>query len=76
MLIPVVYFLSRYDSYNPWSKATLCPLSEDVRRITVKEARALSASTSLIAADGTLVLSSPYLGRVDETFFLVPLERL
>lgn len=48
--------LSRYDSYDLLSKALLCPLSEDVRRITGKEGRALSASTPLIAADGTLVL--------------------
>uniref|UniRef100_A0A8C3ENZ4 Forkhead box K2 n=1 Tax=Corvus moneduloides TaxID=1196302 RepID=A0A8C3ENZ4_CORMO len=47
------FLLDMYDSYNPLSKATLCPLSEGVRRITVKEARALSASTSLITADGT-----------------------
>ncbi|XP_068888365.1 uncharacterized protein [Aphelocoma coerulescens] len=47
------FLLDMYDSYNPLSKATLCPLSEGVRRITVKEAKALSASTSLIAAEGT-----------------------
>ncbi|XP_048180003.1 uncharacterized protein LOC125335985 [Corvus hawaiiensis] len=47
------FLLDMYDSYNPLSKATLCPLSEGVRRITVKEARVLSASTSLITADGT-----------------------
>ncbi|NWW64240.1 ZN692 protein, partial [Ifrita kowaldi] len=47
------FLLDIYDSYNPLSKAILCPLSEGARRITVKEARALSASTSLIAADGT-----------------------
>ncbi|NXH35413.1 ZN692 protein, partial [Myiagra hebetior] len=46
------FLLDMYDSCNLLPKATLCPLSEDVRRITVKEARALSASTSLIAADG------------------------
>lgn len=69
-------FLSRFDTYNLLSKGLLCPLSEGVRRITRKEERVLSASTPLIAADGTLVLSSPYLGRVDKIFFLVPLEGL
>ncbi|NXI00729.1 ZN692 protein, partial [Pachycephala philippinensis] len=47
------FLLDMYESYNLLSKAPLCPLSEGVRRITVKEQRALSASTSLIAADGT-----------------------
>ncbi|NXU13685.1 ZN692 protein, partial [Pardalotus punctatus] len=50
------FLLDLYDSYDLLSKASLCPLSvpsEGVRRITVKEERALSASTSLIAADGT-----------------------
>ncbi|NWV20152.1 ZN692 protein, partial [Origma solitaria] len=47
------FLLDLYDSYDRLSKASLCPLSEGVRRITVKEERALSASTSLIAADGT-----------------------
>ncbi|XP_017928670.1 zinc finger protein 692-like isoform X3 [Manacus vitellinus] len=47
------FLLDLYDSYDPLSKAPLCPLPEGVRRITVKEERALSGSTSLIAADGT-----------------------
>ncbi|NWT59776.1 ZN692 protein, partial [Erythrocercus mccallii] len=47
------FLLDMYDSYDPLSKAPLCPLSEGVRRITGKEERALSASTPLIAADGT-----------------------
>ncbi|NWW13526.1 ZN692 protein, partial [Oreocharis arfaki] len=50
------FLLDMYDSYDLLSKALLCPLSEGVRRITVKEERALTASTSLIAADGALVL--------------------
>ncbi|NXQ10291.1 ZN692 protein, partial [Peucedramus taeniatus] len=45
------FLLDMYDSYDPLSKALLCPLSEGVRRITGKEERALSASTPLIAAD-------------------------
>ncbi|NXO79286.1 ZN692 protein, partial [Sitta europaea] len=47
------FLLDLYDSCDPLSKAPLCPLSEGVRRITGKEERALSASTPLIAADGT-----------------------
>ncbi|XP_017690346.1 PREDICTED: uncharacterized protein LOC108507154 isoform X4 [Lepidothrix coronata] len=47
------YWICGYDSYDPLSKAPLCPLPEGVRRITMKEERALSGSTSLIAADGT-----------------------
>ncbi|NWV81679.1 ZN692 protein, partial [Dasyornis broadbenti] len=47
------FLLDLYDSYDPLSKTLLCPLSEGMRRITMKEERALSASTSLIAADGT-----------------------
>ncbi|NWX26719.1 ZN692 protein, partial [Notiomystis cincta] len=47
------FLLDMYDSYNLLSKAPLCPLSEGVRRIAGKEGGALSASTSLIAADGT-----------------------
>ncbi|NWV07752.1 ZN692 protein, partial [Ptilonorhynchus violaceus] len=47
------FLLDLYDSYDPLSKASLCPLSEGVRRITVKEERALPENTSLIAADGT-----------------------
>ncbi|NXU65592.1 ZN692 protein, partial [Horornis vulcanius] len=47
------FLLDMYDSYDPLSKALLCPLSESVRRIPGKEERALSASTPLIAADGT-----------------------
>ncbi|NXK93860.1 ZN692 protein, partial [Formicarius rufipectus] len=47
------FLLDLYDSCDPLSKAPLCPLHRSVRRITVKEERALSGSTSLIAADGT-----------------------
>ncbi|NXM72348.1 ZN692 protein, partial [Serilophus lunatus] len=47
------FLLDLYDNYHPLPKAPLCPLPEGVRRITVKEERALSGSTSLIAADGT-----------------------
>ncbi|NWV70988.1 ZN692 protein, partial [Malurus elegans] len=47
------FLLDLYDSHNLLLKASLCPLSEGVRRITVKEESTLSASTSLIAADGT-----------------------
>ncbi|NXC00329.1 ZN692 protein, partial [Orthonyx spaldingii] len=47
------FLLDMYDSCDPLSKAALCPLSEGVSRIAAKEERALSASTSLIAADGT-----------------------
>ncbi|NWH34582.1 ZN692 protein, partial [Chloropsis hardwickii] len=47
------FLLDMYDSYDPLSKTLLCALSEGVRRITGKEERALSASTPLIAAEGT-----------------------
>ncbi|NXP27379.1 ZN692 protein, partial [Scytalopus superciliaris] len=47
------FLLDLYESYDPLSKALLFPLPEGVRRIPVKEERALSGSTSLIAADGT-----------------------
>ncbi|NXX28063.1 ZN692 protein, partial [Nicator chloris] len=47
------FLLDMYDSCNVLSKAQLCPLSESVRRITGKEERAFSASTPLIATDGT-----------------------
>ncbi|NXS23922.1 ZN692 protein, partial [Mystacornis crossleyi] len=47
------FLLDMYDSYDPLSKVPLCPLSEGVRRITLKEEKTLSASTSLIAADRT-----------------------
>ncbi|NXP81875.1 ZN692 protein, partial [Ramphastos sulfuratus] len=47
------FLLDLYDSCNPLSKAPIRALSEDVRRITVKEERVLSDSTSLITADGT-----------------------
>ncbi|NXT70821.1 ZN692 protein, partial [Chaetops frenatus] len=47
------FLLDMYDSCDLLSKALLCPLSEGVRKITEKEELALSASTSLIAADGT-----------------------
>ncbi|NWU62497.1 ZN692 protein, partial [Pterocles burchelli] len=47
------FLLDLYDSYDPLSKAPICSLPEGVRKITVKEERALSGSTSLIAADGT-----------------------
>ncbi|KAM6376743.1 uncharacterized protein J5M81_011875 isoform 2-T3 [Pluvialis apricaria] len=47
------FLLDLYDSYDPLSKAPICSLPEGVRRITVKEERVLSGSTSLIAADGT-----------------------
>lgn len=60
MLIVTVYFLSRYDSYGPLSGAPVCSLPEGVRRITVKEESTVLGSTSLIAADGTLVLYSLY----------------
>ncbi|NWH77311.1 ZN692 protein, partial [Piaya cayana] len=46
------FLLDLYDSCDPLSKARVRSLSEGVRRITVKEERALSGSTSLIAADG------------------------
>ncbi|KFQ17664.1 Zinc finger protein 692, partial [Merops nubicus] len=47
------FLLDLYDSCGPISKASACSLPEGVRRVTVKEERALSGSTSLIAADGT-----------------------
>ncbi|KFZ48803.1 Zinc finger protein 692, partial [Podiceps cristatus] len=47
------FLLDLYDSCDPLSKAPICSLPEGVRRIMVKEERALSGSTSLIAADGT-----------------------
>ncbi|KFQ37983.1 hypothetical protein N332_14026, partial [Mesitornis unicolor] len=47
------FLLDLYDTYDPLSNAPIRSLPEGVRRITVKEERALSASTSLIAADGT-----------------------
>lgn len=74
--MPTVYLLSRYDSYDPLSKAPVCSLPEGVKRITVKEERALSGSTSLIAADGTLVVYSLHMGKADEMFFLIVLKRL
>ncbi|NWS59105.1 ZN692 protein, partial [Chunga burmeisteri] len=46
------FLLDLYDSYDPLAKAPICSLPEGVR-IAVKEERALSGSTSLIAADGT-----------------------
>ncbi|KAM9281075.1 uncharacterized protein RDI95_007230 [Morus bassanus] len=47
------FLLDLYDSYDLLSKAPICSLPEGVRRITVKEERALPDNTSLIAADGT-----------------------
>ncbi|NXC42850.1 ZN692 protein, partial [Penelope pileata] len=47
------FLLDLYDSCDPLTKAPTCSLPEGVRRMTVKEERALSDSTSLIAADGT-----------------------
>ncbi|NXF07392.1 ZN692 protein, partial [Smithornis capensis] len=47
------FLLDLYDNYHPLSKVLLCPLPEGMRRISVKEGRALSGSTSFIAADGT-----------------------
>ncbi|KFV40741.1 Zinc finger protein 692, partial [Gavia stellata] len=47
------FLLDLYDSCDPLSKSPICSLPEGTRRITVKEERALSGSTSLIAADGT-----------------------
>ncbi|KFU98886.1 Zinc finger protein 692, partial [Tauraco erythrolophus] len=47
------FLLDLYDSCDPLSKSPICSLPESVRRITVKEERALSDRTSLIAADGT-----------------------
>ncbi|KFO74724.1 Zinc finger protein 692, partial [Cuculus canorus] len=47
------FLLDLYDSCDPLSKAPICSFPEGVRRVTVKEERALSGSTSLIAADGT-----------------------
>lgn len=46
------FLLDLYDSYDPLSKAPICSLSRGMRRITVKEEKALPGSTSLIAADG------------------------
>ncbi|NWI96156.1 ZN692 protein, partial [Pitta sordida] len=47
------FLLDLYDSCHLLSKAPLCPFPEDVRRIPVKEERALPGTLSLIAADGT-----------------------
>ncbi|XP_034645799.1 uncharacterized protein LOC117887364 isoform X1 [Trachemys scripta elegans] len=47
------FLLDLYDNYDPLSKASICSLPEDVRRITVKGERELPDDTSLIAADGT-----------------------
>ncbi|NXV78548.1 ZN692 protein, partial [Atlantisia rogersi] len=47
------FLLDLYDSYDPLSKAPICSLPEGVGRRAVKEERALSGGTSLIAADGT-----------------------
>ncbi|NWW91900.1 ZN692 protein, partial [Rhynochetos jubatus] len=47
------FLLDLYDSYDPLPKAPVHSLPEAARRITVKEERALSGTTSLIAADGT-----------------------
>ncbi|NXT49527.1 ZN692 protein, partial [Pluvianellus socialis] len=47
------FLLDLYDSYDPLAKAPIRSLLADARRIAVKEERALSGSTSLIAADGT-----------------------
>ncbi|NXA06107.1 ZN692 protein, partial [Sapayoa aenigma] len=52
------FLLDLYDKYHLLSKAPLCPLPEGVRRITVKEERTLSGSTSLIAADGTVSMDN------------------
>ncbi|NWW17722.1 ZN692 protein, partial [Falcunculus frontatus] len=45
------FLLDMYDSYDS-SKASLCPLSEGVRRITVKEEKKVLPDNALIAADG------------------------
>lgn len=55
---PAVCFFSRYDSYDPLLKAPICSLPGGVRRKCVRDEKVLSDSTSLIAADGTLVLCS------------------
>eukprot|EP00076_Gallus_gallus_P027454 XP_015150750.1 uncharacterized protein FOXK2 [Gallus gallus] len=47
------FLLDLYDSYDPLTKAPICSLPGGVRRISVKEERALSGSACLIAADGT-----------------------
>ncbi|KAK2528583.1 hypothetical protein Q9233_007554, partial [Columba guinea] len=47
------FLLDLYDSCEPLSKAAIGSHPESVRRINVREERALSGSTSLIAADGT-----------------------
>ncbi|XP_073167362.1 uncharacterized protein [Lepidochelys kempii] len=47
------FLLDLYDNCDPLSKASICSLPEDVRRITVKGERELPDDTSLIAADGT-----------------------
>ncbi|NXV20162.1 ZN692 protein, partial [Cepphus grylle] len=47
------FLLDLYDSCDSLPKAPIRSLPEGVRRITVKEERVLSGSTSLIAADGT-----------------------
>ncbi|KAM6344801.1 uncharacterized protein FN964_010364 isoform 3-T9 [Alca torda] len=47
------FLLDLYDSCDPLPKAPIRSLPEGVRRITVKEERVLSGSTSLITADGT-----------------------
>uniref|UniRef100_A0A8C9EXI5 ZN692 protein n=1 Tax=Pavo cristatus TaxID=9049 RepID=A0A8C9EXI5_PAVCR len=49
------------DFYDPLTKAPICSLPASVRRISVKEERALSDSTCLIAADGTLVVYFLYM---------------
>ncbi|NXD62346.1 ZN692 protein, partial [Eolophus roseicapillus] len=46
------FLLDLYDSCEPLSKGPICSLSQDMRRITVKEEKPLPCSTSLIAADG------------------------
>ncbi|KAM6050675.1 uncharacterized protein VSU04_012100 isoform 3-T15 [Chlamydotis macqueenii] len=46
------FLLDLYDSCEPLPKAPICSLPEDVRRVTVKDEKALSGS-ALIAADGT-----------------------
>ncbi|KFR14760.1 Zinc finger protein 692, partial [Opisthocomus hoazin] len=47
------FLLDLYDSCDPVSQAPVRSLPEGVRRITVREERALAGSTSLIAANGT-----------------------
>ncbi|NXK84200.1 ZN692 protein, partial [Amazona guildingii] len=46
------FLLDLYDSRDPLSKAPVCSLSQRMRRISVKEEKALPGSASLIAADG------------------------